>query len=630
MVLDIVVCDAEVFAHDYIVVFYEIKTNTWRVYHNEHHIISAYLSDKNHIFTGFNVKHYDQFILRAIATGAPPETVKEINDFIIAQGRQGWEHWYIRQNRFDFKLFDLADDTQIGTSLKSIEAHLGQNIVETEVDFNLDRKLTPEEIQSTIEYCKTDVARTAYLLTLRHDYLQGKINLGKLKNIPAWKALSMTNAKITAAFLDAKAKPHYDERNYQYPPNLNLSRIPSDVKAFFEQIHDFSIPSDQLFKMKYDFVVGTCPATVAWGGIHGAIPHCRRSETSQRVIRNYDVASLYPSLMIYCGYTSRNIPSAETYKQVYFDRIQAKHEGDKVKSNTLKLVLNTTYGATLNSYNDLYDPLMARSVCITGQLFMLDLVYGYLAATKTIEIIQVNTDGVMFSIDRGELPIIEEINAEWQQRTHLTLEEDKIQKYIARDVNNYIAQYTNGKIKKKGWLSWGIAPAGAFSINNNYTIVKEAVCDYFIYGTPVEDTILPCDDIKRFQIIAKAGGGYKSVFWVPGEYEQYRKTYEKENPVIDPVTGKKKKPTWKWNNYTGPKFEVQKVNRVYASQQQNLCSLVKVKPDGTVGKIASLPDSILLDNRNAAHIEDIDKSWYVEVAKKAIHDFLPEDVTVSG
>lgn len=622
--MQIVVCDTEVFAHDFVVVFYNISQKTWRVIHNDNQAVRQYMSDPNLLFCGFNVKHYDQFILRAIATGAPPETVKEINDFIITQGRQGWEHWYIRQHRFDFKLFDLADDTQMGTSLKSIEAHLGQDIVETEVDFNLDRKLTPEEVTETINYCRTDVARTTYLLALRHDYLQGKINLGKLKNIPAWKALSMTNAKITAAFLDAKPKFHYDERDYQYPPNLNLNRIPPDVIAFFEQIHDFSIPNDLLFKMKYEFVVGTCPATVAWGGIHGAIPHCHRSETPQRVIRNYDVASLYPSLMIYCGYTSRNIPSAETYKQVYFDRIKAKHDGDKVKSNTLKLVLNTTYGATLNQYNALYDPLMARSVCITGQLFMLDLVYGYLAATKTIEIIQVNTDGVMFSINREELPIIEDINAEWQQRTHLALEEDKIQKYIARDVNNYIAQYTNGKVKKKGWLTWGIAPAGAFSINNNYTIVKEAVCDYFIYGTPVENTILACDDVKRFQIIAKAGGGYKSVFWVPEVYDYYQKQYKKKHPVpkISPKTDEIKKFPWKWNCYSGPKFKVQKVNRVYASKQQNRGFMVKVKPDGTVGKIASLPDSILLDNRGTAHIEDIDKLWYVGVAKKAIRDFI--------
>lgn len=620
--LNIVVCDTEVFAHDYIAVFYDVPGNAWHIFHNDPNGIREFLLDKSRIFCGFNVKHYDQFILRAIATNASPEQVKEINDFIITQGRQGWEHWYIRQNRFDFKLFDLADDTQMGTSLKSIEAHLGQDIVETEVDFNLDRKLSPKEVYDTIHYCKTDVARTAYLLTLRKDYLQGKINLGKLKNISPSKSLSMTNAKITAAFLGAKKIPHYDERNYQYPSNLHLDRIPRNVLNFFEKIHDSSIPNEVLFKMKLDFMVDTCPATVAWGGIHGAIPHCKRVSSSKRVIRNYDVASLYPSLMIYCGYISRNIPSAEFYKQVYFDRLAAKKSGDKTTANTLKLVLNTTYGAMLNQYNPLYDPLMARSVCISGQLFMLDLVYGYLEKCRTIEILQVNTDGVMFAIDVEELQFIEQINNEWMQRTHFTLEEDRISKYIARDVNNYIAEYESGKIKKKGWLTWGIAPAGAFSINNNYPIVKQSICDYFIKEIPIDHTIESCSNLNEFQIIAKAGGNYNAVYNVPADYEFYRKIYEKENKIIDPVTGKKKPPVWTWEHYWGPKKQIQKVNRVYAAKEPNLGIIVKVKPDGTMGKIGGLPESCLIDNDNQCNIDQIDKNWYIDLARKTVADFL--------
>ena len=87
-----------------------------------------------------------------------------------------------------------------------------------------------------------------------------------------------------------------------------------------------------------------------------------------RIIKNWDVASYYPSLMIINGYTSRSIPSPQKFEEVYHKRIAAKKSGDTDTANALKLVLNTTYGATLNRYNDLYDPLMARSVCISGQL----------------------------------------------------------------------------------------------------------------------------------------------------------------------------------------------------------------------------------------------------------------------
>ena len=92
-----------------------------------------------------------------------------------------------------------------------------------------------------------------------------------------------------------------------------------------------------------------------------------------RILRNYDVASYYPHLMTLYDYTSRNIPSAEMFENVLKTRMTAKSSGDKATANALKLVVNTTYGAMLNQYNDLYDPLMGRSVCVTGQLFLFEL-----------------------------------------------------------------------------------------------------------------------------------------------------------------------------------------------------------------------------------------------------------------
>ena len=77
--------------------------------------------------------------------------------------------------------------------------------------------------------------------------------------------------------------------------------------------------------------------------------------------------------MTLMGYTSRNIPSPDVYAATIERRVKAKRAGDKATANALKLVLNTTYGAMLNKYNALYDPLMGRSVCISGQLFLLEL-----------------------------------------------------------------------------------------------------------------------------------------------------------------------------------------------------------------------------------------------------------------
>jgi hypothetical protein len=622
----IVVVDTEVFKYDWIAVFLDTYTGTFSVFHNDNAAVKEYMSQPDRIYCGYNNKHYDNHILKAICCNAPPELIKQINDFIIVEDRPGWEHWFIRQNRFWFESFDLMDDTQVGTSLKHIEAHLGWNIEETQVDFNIDRPLTPEEIESTIFYCKWDVLATAKLLTLRKGYLQAKLNVARSKGIPDTKALYMTNARLTAAYLDAVATDRYDERDYHYPDNLDLSIIPVEVIQFFDRLHDTSIPSKELFNSKLTLDVDGAEAVIGFGGIHHAIPNYTESSAEKRIIRNFDVASLYPSLMVNNGYTSRNIPSAATFEEVYRTRLHAKMTGDKHTANTLKLILNTTYGASLATTNPLYDPLMGRSVCITGQLYILELAMRYLRETTTVRIIQLNTDGLMISLDEDEMDIIYRLNDEWQQSKNLILEEDKIRLIVQKDVNNYIAVYDNGKVKTKGsYGTYGIASAGAFSINNNHTIVKKAFIDYFVNGTPVRDTIYGCDDIHEFQIIAKAGGGYKSVFRVPPDFEERKKFWIKNNKL--PYLGADGRVSWKpqpfrWENYDGPRSEVQRVNRVYASRNPNMGTLVKIKPDGTVGKIGGLPDSVVIDNKNKLTLDSVDREWYVDLANKYIADYL--------
>ena len=617
----IIVVDTEVFAYDWIAVFLDVSSGTFQVYHNDNLRVSVMLSQPDVIFCGYNNKHYDNHILKAIACGASPEIIKEINDFIIVQDRPGWEHWFLRKNKFWFDSFDLMDDTQVGTSLKHIEAHMGWNIEETEVDFALDRPLTPEEIESTIRYCREDVKATARVLTLRKGYLQAKLNVGRSKGMADAKSLYPTNARLTAMYLDAKPVTRYDEREYQYPDNLNLDIIPGEVIQFFDRLHDPTISDQELFTSQLKILVDGAEAVIGFGGIHHAQPNYRETAQGKRIIRNFDVASLYPSLMVNNGYTSRNIPSPEVFETVYRTRLHAKATGDKHTANTLKLILNTTYGASLAKTNPLYDPLMGRSVCITGQLYILELAMRYLRETTTVRVIQLNTDGLMISLEEDELPTIYRLNDEWQDSKKLLLEEDKISTIVQKDVNNYVMVFESGKIKTKGaYVTFGIPPAGAFSINNNHTIVKKAVIEYFTNGTPVEETIYRSTDIHDFQIIAKAGGGYKSVFRVPPDFEDRKKRWQKDNRFRDD-RGKLVSPPFRWANYDGPRREVQRVNRVYASIKPNMGTLVKVKPDGTVGKIGGLPESCIIDNKNRLTLDSIDREWYVRLAQKYISDY---------
>jgi hypothetical protein len=292
------------------------------------------------------------------------------------------------------------------------------------------------------------------------------------------------------------------------------------------------------------------------------------------------------------GYTSRNIPSPEVYAATIERRVKAKRSGDKATANALKLVLNTTYGAMLNRYNPLYDPLMGRSVCISGQLFLLELANHLVTDCKTLKVIQLNTDGIMVSFDEDEYQKVLEITGEWQERTGFELEEDTVKSICQKDVNNYVEVPFEGDPKIKGGvLVRGIAPAGAFNINNNACVVAKAVKDYLAYGVPVEDTIMSCDRLLDFQLVAKAGSKYgDALHEVDGQMEV-----------------------------------VQRVNRVYATEDHRYGTLYKIHlGTGNPVKIAGLPAKCVVDNDNHLTIDVVDRDWYIRQAKKYVRDFLGE------
>lgn len=288
--------------------------------------------------------------------------------------------------------------------------------------------------------------------------------------------------------------------------------------------------------------------------------------------------------------------------------MKAKAAGDTATANALKLVVNTTYGASLNKYNDLCDPLMGRSVCITGQLFLLELAQHLYKDIADLRIVQLNTDGIMIEFDDSQYDQVREILDEWQSRSGFTLEEDSIKQLVQKDVNGYIEVKPSGKFKCKGGYlvrgvltnadidftqmglpAWNNLSGGAFNVNNNATIVAKALVEYFVNGTPPEDTINACDDIFQFQIIAKAGA-------------KYREAYH----MVD-----------------GEKVPVQKVNRIYATADPRYGKLFKVKAENDAeAKIEMLPEHCIIDNDNHLTIADVDKQFYIDMAKKRINDFM--------
>lgn len=261
--------DIEVFKYDWLVIFKEMSTGKYTIIHNNADLLIESI-DEEAIYIGFNSKHYDRHIIKGILVGFDNYELKELNDYLISGG-QGWEYpWFEgRWPKVKFNNVDIMDDMQLGLSLKAIEGHLGMNIQETEVDFDLDRPLTKEELDSTIFYCKHDVDATEEIVKLRKDYLENKVKIGEMAGLDKAKALSLTNAKLTSALLKAQRVEHDDERQYVYPANLKREYIPQEVFDFFDRMYDPNISDEEFFNSKLELSIGKCQVTIGLGGIHG-------------------------------------------------------------------------------------------------------------------------------------------------------------------------------------------------------------------------------------------------------------------------------------------------------------------------------------------------------------------------
>lgn len=621
--------DIEVYKYDWVVVFRNpAAENNHIVVHNNNYQLREILAQSDLVIGGFNNKHYDNWILLTMLNGGDNERVKAHNDYIIGGGN-GWEHPFIRGQARPFKSFDLRDDiADKGLSLKAVEGNLYLPIVETSIPFDIDRPLTKEELEEVVLYCESDVDATVRLYQERAEYLTSKKIVGDMYGVPVEDALGLTNAKLSARVLGAKAVERDDERDYTIPDNLDQDLIPKPVLDFFMQIRDKSIPDVKLFGtgkqgskgMTLDLWIetggGRCPVTYAWGGVHGAKPAYQVEATDTRLIVNYDVASLYPNSMINFGYCSRSMEDPEAYEKLVKTRLAAKKAGDKEKANALKLVVNTVYGAMLNKYNDLADRRAGRSVCISNQLAMTQLIVMLGLRCKSIDFVNINTDGIMFEIDKDEDALAAQIIEEWSGVTRFEMERDDFARIYQKDVNNYIGILTSGKMKTKGGFV-SLYNGGSFK-SNSEVIIDKAVVEYLVNGTPVEVTIRSATNIFDFQRIEKTGGTFEgSYHYVNGQrvrIQNVNRIYAVSNPIYGRIV------KGKWIT------EKRKKDK----DSGKMVSIPVEPPVWQESTISDCPPHAFIDNENTLTLKELNLDYYIDRAKARVDKYINLDRKVEN
>lgn len=248
-----------------------------------------------------------------------------------------------------------------------------------------------------------------------------------------------------------------------------------------------------------------------------------------------------------------------------------------------------------DKYNNLYDPRQANSVCVSGQLLLLDLIEKL---ENHCQIIQSNTDGILVKLHNEEdYENIVSISQEWSKRTRMELEYERVEKVYQKDVNNYLTVDGKGKYKSKGAYVKKLS-----TIDYDLPIVNEAIVNALVHGIPIEETIQNCQELIKFQKIVMVSSKYKYAFH--GFYD--KKTRE--------VVGV-------------PKIMNERHLRVFASTRLEDGGIYKVhREKGNINQVGDTPDHafIMNDEITGVTVENypLDKQYYIDMAHKRIKGFL--------
>ena len=578
--------DAEVFKHDWLFVCINPINRIEKVIVNDRdEFIKFYHQNKHDIWCGYNIRNYDSYIVKAILCGFNP---KEVNDWIIVKDKKGWEFSSLF-HKFPLNIFDVMPNPPV--SLKTLEGFMGKSIHETSVPFDIDRKLTQTELKETIDYCRDDVLNCIHVFLQRKGEFDAQMDLLKAFNLPL-SNIGKTQAQLAAVIFDAKKQNFKDEWNIRLPENLDLGKYQFVGDWFLDKSnhkyeHYVTGKSGKVKKEKVhlECTIAGLPHIIAWGGLHaGDVMEvvCSPDE----VIIDADAGQLYPNLMRIYNLLSRAARKPEMLTYILDTSMRLKAEGKKKEREPYKRQCNIVYGASGDKTNPLYDPLMRNLVCVFGQVFFIDLIDKI---EDIAQILNSNTDGLFFKVKKKDLPELYKRIEAWEKRTQLKMGYAEYTKFVSKDVNNYVAVMTSGKLHCKGAYVKELN-----DLDYDLPIVNEAVKNYIVYGYRVEDTIFACRELRKFQKIVKLSNKYE---WV--EHENEYGTNKFDNKAYR---------TFASRDYSDGRLMACRVTEK---------GLERKKFGGTADKCF-----IFNDDLNGVQIPNkLDYQWYINLAYKRLEDF---------
>ena len=561
------------------------------------------------MFCGYNNKHYDDVIINYLIDFYYKmdslSYLKICNSLFnlsstIVTSEEGdtskIKRWKYAKYFYSMDLLTMLFSSKLRVGLKEMQVTMHyKNVEEYSGDFN--QFLPDSEIDNMIEYNINDVESTTELLNRLKDDVQLRLFIEKEYGIDA---LSMDSVKFGETLLLKK----YCEETRLSEQYVKTLRSPMDYIPLKDVILPFisyknpklqDVLKDMKSQIVYSkerkgyekkFVLSNVRYSVGVGGIHSLHTPQIFVPSDNEYIGHSDVASMYPSFIIKYKWIPRHLGKEfwQVYSQIYKERIEAKHSGQKLKNLALKLTLNSVTGKMQQETSWMYDPFSVFKIRINGQLILLMLVDRLLELN--CKIVQVNTDGVMYIAQKTQREAVQEAVSEVERLTQLTFESDDYEAFYQYAINDYFgvekgySQSHDPKlIEKKGMfitdprLGKGLAPA----------IIPKAVINYFLTKQPTSEYIKSSKNIEDFLM-----------------YQRVDKKFKVLHGDVP----------------------IQRINRFYAST--NDYSLFKVDPTGKVANMLTKSGVTILNKMNNIPIEGrhLNYQYYISEANKIISEFI--------
>lgn len=491
----------------------------------------------------FNGRGYDVPMITAALMGYTVEQLKWLNDRIIVERVKPWE-----LGLPDWAPADHIDVMEVAPGAGSQKQYAGRIHCKTmrDLPYEPDRFLTEPEIVEVDTYCENDLDVLEALFDALQPQIHQRETLGKRYGIDL---RSKSDAQVAEAVLKRRCEQATGRRIFKPDVDWNLAfryKVPAFISYTLPQLQRaLELVREAVFRLGANGTVEMPPQLegleitinhstykVGIGGLHSQEKKTVHRADDYWAIRDNDVASYYPSLILNSGEWPPALGQTflQEYEGIKNERLGAKHlqaklkkagdtkspeyEEAKVGNEGGKIMINGTFGKTGSPYSVLFAPTMLIQTTVTGQLSLLMLIEWH--ECYGIPVISANTDGIVIKCPRDQIHVSEALIAEWQKRTGLEMETVEYLAVYSRDVNNYFAVKAKFDDATKTWTRKpdGVKRKGEYSQaglvekkNPDVEICADAVAEFLANGTPVEYSIAACRDIRKFVTIQKVNGG---------------------------------------------------------------------------------------------------------------------------